>query len=277
VRYLGGKSRIAGRLAVIVNEARKAPSPINALFGDAESAFGLRPFWDPFCGGLSVSVALGGRGLVSDVNQALIELYRAVAAGWDPPSALTREEWGAARSLPDTNPLKAFAGFSCSFGGIYFNSYTSQDGPWTIRSGPGAGRVVRRSHAAAAARATLLRDVPALVARGCVFAGLDFLEVEPEPTDAVLYLDPPYKGVTGYRGVAPFDHAHFYTRVRQWSAFTDVFVSEYALPLSVGALLVWEAPATTRGLTQGKRPDRPREKLYWLGPGECPVKAWVSA
>jgi len=59
MRYLGGKSRIAKHIAPIVNAARTPDRP---------------KFWDPFCGGLSMAVALAkhGPGIVSDFNPALI-------------------------------------------------------------------------------------------------------------------------------------------------------------------------------------------------------------
>src|SRR5690606_12615103 len=67
-------------------------------------------------------------------------------------------------------------------------------------------------------------------ARGHVglFACQDFLEVPPQPTDLVLYLDPPYRGTTGY--YSDFDHARFDELVQQWAQYTRVFVSEYTLP-----------------------------------------------
>jgi DNA adenine methylase len=102
MQYLGGKSRIAKEIAQVV----------------APQGF----WWEPFCGGLSVSVQLAkfGPGLVSDANPALISLYTSVARGWLPPEALSLEEWREARRLPDSDPRKAFAGFGCSFGGRYF-------------------------------------------------------------------------------------------------------------------------------------------------------------
>src|SRR5690606_2494941 len=95
VRYLGGKSRLAREIASIVNAAR-GPGV---------------PFWEPFCGGLSVSVQLAkaGPGIVSDASVALISLYQAVRDGWDPPESVSEAEYHQARTLPETDPLHAFA------------------------------------------------------------------------------------------------------------------------------------------------------------------------
>lgn len=201
MQYLGGKSRIARRLGEVIREVRRG-----------------RRFWDPFCGGLSMSVELSrdAPGLASDVSPALISMYKAVAAGWDPPLTLSEAEYLEARTLPDGDPIKAFAGFGCSFGGKWFAGYA---------------RNSRRDSYASWCRSALLRDIRTLVDRGVEFACLDFMTVEPGPTDEVLYLDPPYFGTTGYSGAPKFDHVAFTDRALRWSRFTDVFVSEYAFPM----------------------------------------------
>jgi DNA adenine methylase len=237
VQYLGGKSRLASKIAAVINTAR-----------------GPREFWDPFCGGLSVSVALGGRGLITDANPALIALYQAVAAGWDPPQRVSESEYHAARALPDADPLKAFCGFGCSFGGKWFRGYARQrlvDGRWYDY--------------AAGARNALLRDVPALIARGCRFACVDFLAIEPRPTSSVLYLDPPYLDTEGYGAVGRFDHARFYARAAAWSRRTDVFVSEYGFPWG---RVVW-SHEHKRHLSGGRNAGEANtrtERLYHFGP-----------
>src|SRR5688572_11951361 len=106
MRYLGGKYRYAKQIAKSINTIRNG-----------------RTVLDAFCGGLSVSAALGGEIIAYDINSDLIELYQAVAQGWDPPSKLNKEEWQAAKTA--ANPLKAFAGFGCSFGGIWFSDRKS--------------------------------------------------------------------------------------------------------------------------------------------------------
>ncbi len=232
MQYLGGKSRIAKKLAAIINPIR-----------------GNRPFWDPFCGGLSMSVALGGCGFISDAHPALISLYRAVTAGWWPPRSVTRAEYEMAKSLPDTNPLKAFIGFGCSFGGKWFGGYASK------RLAPVGGGKQSYFSYVDSARRSVMKDVAALVNRGCTFAALDFLSVEPAPTDYVLYLDPPYAGTTGYS--LPFDHALFYDRVKQWATFTDVFVSEYNMPFGD---VVWGAEVRCR--TSNDHTGMRTERLY---------------
>ncbi len=109
MRYMGGKSRIAKQIAAVIDEHRQPGQLV----------------WDAFCGGLSMSVALSKKGpvLASDACAPLIALYKAVQEGWDPPTEVSRQTYMAAKLLPDSDPMKAFCGFGCSFGGKWFGGY----------------------------------------------------------------------------------------------------------------------------------------------------------
>jgi DNA adenine methylase len=229
MRYLGGKSRIAKQLTAVINQYREPGQWV----------------WDPFCGGLSMSVALSAKGpvLASDANAALIALYQAVRDGWQPPTEVSREQHAAARQLPDSDPRKALIGFGSSFGGMWFGSYAGgQNGPLTYAQL--AARNVQRS-----------APLPAAV------AAIDWLNVEPHATGMILYLDPPYRGTAGYAATGPFDHARFDVRARQWAAFGPVFVSEYDFP---GGIEIWSR--TSRG-TFGRYSGKAHtERLYLVQP-----------
>jgi DNA adenine methylase len=194
---------------------------------------------------MSVALSTDGPVLASDACAPLVALYQAVRNGWDPPPSLSEEQYRAARHLPDDNPLKAFAGFGCSFGGKWFGGYA---------------RSASNQDYAGAARRALLRD-----ARQRTVQLLNFLDVEPYPTATVLYLDPPYAGTTAYGATGAFDNELFRRRVAEWARHTDVFVSEYDFPLGE---VVWEGTPvkTLSGGTSG----RARERLYYLGPYRTP-------
>lgn len=233
MQYLGGKSRIAKQLAEVIDRYRRPGQLV----------------WDAFCGGLSMSVALSKNGPVwsTDACVPLISLYQAVQNGWDPPTAISLEEYRAAKALPDSDPMKAFCGFGCSFGGKWFGGW---GGP-SKHHPTGLAIYTRNS--------LMTHGVPGTLA--CV----DFLAIEPQPTAALLYLDPPYSGTTGYTGALPFDHEQFVERVRGWARHTHVFVSEYAFPIGE---CVFERASKTKvnGGMSGKALDAV-ERLYHLHPG----------
>jgi DNA adenine methylase len=213
MQYMGGKTRIAKQIAAEIDKVRKPGQLV----------------WDAFCGGLSVSVALSKNGpvLASDACAPLINLYKAVQDGWDPPSVSSVEEYRYAKTLPDTDPLKAFYGFGLSYGGKWFGGYQHQ------RMN---NRGVTYSYAGSC-RNSLVRDCKLEVK----FEVLDFLSLIPGETNRLLYLDPPYKGTTEFDGVNNFDSPLFVKLVDQWSKFTDIFVSEYEFPLGT---CVWERKST---------------------------------
>ncbi len=231
MRYMGGKSRIAKQLAEAIDRVRKPGQLV----------------WDPFCGGLSMAVALSKNGPVwaTDVNAALINMYKAVQAGWAPPTEVSKATYQAAKSLPDTDPMKAFCAVACSFAGKWFGGYALSGS---------------RNYALNARRSL------AEVTRVQQLDVGDFLSVQPQPIECILYLDPPYRGTTCYAGAPPFDHDLFVRRVRDWARFTHVFVSEYALPVG---RIVWERAQTTT-VARDKSAYAPAiERLYYLGPNEC--------
>lgn len=229
MQYLGGKSRIAKKLAAKIHE----------IVPDATE------FWDPFCGGLSMSAALSehGRVVATDACAPLIALYEGVRAGWVPPDHIDRETWQNARSLPDSDPMKAFAGFGVSFGGKWFGGYRKHE--------PGKSEHIYTKRG-------LLRDVPKVAN----FAQIDWLAVEPQKIDAVKYLDPPYRGTHGYAGAPPFDFDRFVRRVAEWSRFEHLFISEYEFPIGqiVGE---WDLPLQVAKGTGAPR----RERLYYVAKG----------
>jgi DNA adenine methylase len=225
MRYVGGKSRHAKEIAKAI-----APQGL---------------WWDAFCGGFAVSEALMryGPGVASDAHPALISMYQALREGWKPPRSMSAEDHARAKTLPDSDPLKAFAGFGCSFGGMYFATFA-----WDSK---GARNYARES-----------ADALAIDLASVQILRLDFLDVEPFPVSGLtIYCDPPYQGTQGY-STGPFDHARFWARARAWAGLgARVFVSEYACP--VPHRVVWEKRVTT-ALHGGAKSGARLEKLFAL-------------
>lgn len=235
MRYLGGKSRIAKALAARIRE----------IVPDAKG------YWDPFCGGLSMSVALSAYApvIASDACAPLIALYQAVRDGWVPPSEVSRETWQAAKELPDTHPMKAFCGFGCSFSGMWFHGYAGE-----ARRRVAHGREMNDDAPRACGKALIrntARVAPVLS---------DWFDVAPSDTEShVLYLDPPYAGTQGYEGAPTFDSDRFIGRVVRWSRHAHVFVSEYAFPVG--------REVFTRQSTQGVAQKERTERLFYIAKG----------
>lgn len=226
MRYLGGKFRIARHINAAINSRR----PEGVVL------------WDAFCGGLAIAGTVGGRVWASDVNACLIHMYQAVQRGWDPPDRLTPEQYQAARHLPDTDPMKAFVGFGCSFAGKWFGGYAK---PKVVGG---------RSYTEANSTRNSLKKLVPKVER---FAAMSFMRPAPGPADLVIYCDPPYAGTTGYT-TGFFDYGAFLQRVEDWARWVPVFVSEYSLPIGRE---VWAASAVNGSACLAKKP----EKLFLVG------------
>ncbi len=226
MQYFGSKQRIATRLAAFMQP-----------HVDARGAY-----VEPFVGGAAIMALIKApirQG--ADANGALIALWRALAVGWDPPTSLSESEYAALRTAPDTEPLKAFAGFGCSFAGKWFCGYA--------RSGD-------RNYALSA-RISLLKKQRGLA--GVLWSCADYRQLAYRH-GAVVYLDPPYANTTGYGACAPFDSAAFWEFARELAHGGWLpFVSEYAAPPDFTC--VFSVLTKTDIRVAGKREPR-QERLF---------------
>ena len=238
---MGGKTRIAKQIAEVIDQYRQPGQLV----------------WDAFCGGLSVSVALSKKGpvLSSDGCRCLIACYQAVLNGWDPPKSVSREEYELAKTLPDTDPMKAFCGFGMSFAGKWFAGY-SQDRPITRKTGESAG-YARFAHCA---RKLLIKKLTVVKNVQCV----DFLEKTSSPIKAIIYCGIPYENTVGYPGGPVFDRSKFIQRVTEWSEFTDIFVSEYNFPIGKE---IWSQALDSRVNVRSGSAKKSVERLYHIAKG----------
>lgn len=215
--YLGGKTRVARHIAEQIAQRRGARQTyVEPFLGSAAVASRVAPTFD--------------RALLSDASPDLMLMWQALQDGWAPPTSLSEPEW---RTLRDAAPsaLRGFAGFPCSFGGKWFGGYARD---------PKGGR----NFAASAARSVTSRA--ATIAHADLRLG-DYRAIADaiDPTDTVIYADPPYSGTTAYGAVAPFDTAEFWDTARGWAdSGVLVLVSEYAAPDDWRPVWSRETPVT---------------------------------
>lgn len=237
MKYLGGKHRIAKELADFMLSRCGA----------------LDDYWEPFIGGGSVFEQMAPHFLTAigtDVHPDLIMLYKALLEGWEPPSEITEEQYKLLRDA-EPSPLRAVAGFPCSFGGKWFGGYARD------RTG------VREDYVGEARRG-LLRFAEALKGTEVVFECRSYLRCYPV-AESVVYCDPPYAGTTGYAGTDPFNPLVFWDRVQYWTKDMGchVYVSEYD---GLGEL-VWEKERNSEigGGVNGES-RKVVERLWYFGP-----------
>lgn len=231
MQYMGGKARIAKELVQFMQ-------PVI----DRSSAY-----VESFVGGGNVLVRVRHPDRRAyDASVPLITMWRAVQSGLVPPTFLSEGRWRRLKRVKDCdNPMTAFAGFGCSFGGKYFQGYARGD----------------RNYADTTARG-LLRDAPYL--EGVKFQARDYRDV-PIPRDSFVYCDPPYRNTMPYGGVGRFDHEEFWDWVRWASRRAVIVVSELEAPSDFRT--IWSRNKTRSMDGVGGNTFQVAERLFHRGLG----------
>lgn len=204
MQYLGGKHFLGKAISdVMLSQTRERGRYVEPFVG---------------AGGVLIHMAPHFRvSLASDYSLDLIMLWRALQDGWDPPRELSKEEWDSLR-YAEPSALRAFAGFGCSFGAMWFSTYAKPD-----------TRLPGSSYAQSSHN-SLLRKIDKLSNSRVAFRRRSYQNITVKPGD-VVYLDPPYEGTTGYEAAPEFDHDEFWGVAEEWHDIgASVFVSEFQAP-----------------------------------------------
>jgi len=218
VRYLGGKSRLGGRIvqAILDDLGVKRLSLAVDLCSGA--------------GGVTHCLADVCDSVVAvDAHPGMVALHKAVQCGYVPPCIVSEEEYRASFALDWSDPLAAFIGFGCAFGGIWRQGYA--------RNAKG------RNFAGESSRA-LCRDARANVEH----VNADALVYAVSGSTEVVYCDPPYEGTVGYVTPAAARGAWWKRLAALANPERACYLSEYAEapPAGVDARLVWSASVNKR-------------------------------
>lgn len=242
MRYVGGKSKVAARIAETI------------LSSTSERTV----YVEPFVGGGSVLAKLAPHfnlALAGDAQPDLILMWQAIQAGWQPPE-ITFERYQELRhEAPSAE--RGFAGFGGSFGGKWFGGFA--------RGGFNGDKP--RNHQAESARA-VMRIAKALEESQVEFHLRDYRSWTLDPTVRhVIYCDPPYADSTIDYDPGAFDTAAFWNQAAQWAREgNDVFVSEYRAP--EGWVSVWSAPKRQSLVIGSGERDIRTEHLWMAAPKE---------
>ena len=231
MRYLGGKFRLKKDIKQLISQYRK---PNQA-------------FVSPFCGSCWIESELENERLLYDKHYYLIEMWKAILNGWEPPQNINEEEYQHIKTHLDENPaLSGFVGFVSSYGGKWFGGYARGESRNFTKEGYGS----------------VLRKAKKL--KGATFNCADFTTLQPQ--DAIIYCDPPYFGTTQYATnlLGKFDHSIFWDKAREWSKNNIVLVSEYQAPDDF--ICIWEKAGKTDLKDSEHKPKNKIEKVFLKKP-----------
>ncbi len=196
MQYMGGKFKIRKALGEFINKN---------LDG--------RDYYEPFVGAAWVlSEVKAENRFASDANPWLITMWKALQNGWVAPDEVSEEMYNQYnKDKPLDDPMTAFIGFGCSFGGKWFGGY--------------ARNKIKHNYAKST-KSSLAKLLSFIQSAKFSFRSYEKLS----PYNALIYCDPPYRNTTGYGAVDTFDHNEFWQRAREWSENNIVLVSEYDAP-----------------------------------------------
>lgn len=240
MRYVGGKERV-GRWV------KDQILPV---------AKGRTHYLEPFVGSGATFMRLAPefvRRTAGDAHPDLILMWQALAAGWEPPEHVSKEDYHRLKKEPPS-ALRGLVGFGASFGGKWFGGYvdTCWDAHWKRDTKPYLK----------AARTSVLKAAPAFV--GATVVHCDYREFSPD-SSALVYCDPPYEGTLGYGIPGGFDSVEFWRTAERWNeAGALVIVSEAKAPAGWNILAERERKAMLRVANGGENEVR-REALFWRG------------
>lgn len=207
-----------------------------------------------------------GHAIGADVNGSLIELWRKVVAegvDWLPTSLEEVEANYAAMRERDRNgdidPLLAWYGAACSFGGRWFEGVarSSHNGEFDGEGlfGPQARSTEKK--------AASMRTCPDLTLLCCSYEDLGI------PDGAVVYCDPPYNGRYGklgreFRRGIEFDPEDYYNWVRELAQRCVVVCSTFDAPEDFVTVHDWGDTRITHlnGRDRAERPTTERLIRY---------------
>jgi DNA adenine methylase len=238
MRYMGGKTRTAKKIALSITE---------------HSPYCNGIYIEPFMGGASVSAAVAATDkfkhlLLSDIDPNLILLWTAGLDGWIPPDSMSRQEYMELKSSEDS----ALRGWAC-----YAASHSGK--PWGGYGTTASGR----NYLEESVR-LFRKRCESLNSANVKLQQIDYRELN-YPDKSIIYADPPYHNTEIYRG-EKFNSKEFWMRMRELSKRCFVFVSEYLAPEDW--LPIW---TTERKATIDPYISRPNlERLYMCRDGLPP-------
>lgn len=200
MKYMGSKASVSKELIPIIIKDRK------------ENQF----YVEPFVGGANMIDKVDGNRLGSDFNKYLISLLKELQNGWI-PTYIEKDKYNDIRANKDNyeDYIVGWAGICCSYCGKWFSGFA---GETKTRNG------VRNYQTEALFN--VLKQLPKLTDVEFVYS--DYLDLV-IPNNSIIYLDPPYKGVTKYP--PDFNHDVFWEYARIISnEGHSVYISEYEAP-----------------------------------------------
>ena len=237
MRYVGSKNRLSKELAPIIQ------SYIND---------NCKGYIEPFVGGANMIDKIKCDNKIGyDINNYLIALLNHAKITTDDfPDEITREHYYSVKNNKDNYDewYVGLIGFCGSFSAKFWGGYATHGNNPKYRKTPyneAKNNIIKQS--------VNLKDIK--------FECKDYKDLD-NLSGYVIYCDPPYKGVLGYK--SKFNHEEFYEWLRKISLENIVLISEYEMPDDFEC--IWEKDILCQVSRQNKlksnNDNKRTEKLF---------------
>lgn len=238
MKYMGSKAKIASEILPFIHSYIAMNN--------------IDTYIEPFVGGANmIDKVQCTYKFGYDKNKYLIALFKHIQEGGELPEDVSREQYADAkahyRAKDDYYPdwYLAAVGFLAGFNGRFFDGDYAQ---------PGYDKEAYRDYYQEAKR-NILNQMRLL--GDTQFNSGDYKELN--PSNALVYADPPYAGTKGYLSVTKeFNHKEFWDIMREWSKNNIVLISEETAPEDFDVL--WEQEVTRTIKANDK--SKATEKLF---------------
>ena len=234
MKYMGSKNRIAKYIVPILEKA----------YYDNKCEI----FIDACCGGCNLIDKINPTipRYANDINEYLIEMWKALQNGWMPKDYYSKDEYNYYKDSSEKH-IKGYIGFNCSYSGKWFGGFAG------IVQTKGGERNYQDE-----AKRNILNQIKNL--KGVIFSNKSILDIKPNKK-ALIYCDIPYKDTTKYKD--KLDHDNFYEWCREMKKQGHtIFISEYNMPEDF--ICVWESNPISSSLTKNTGSKKSIEKLFTL-------------
>ena len=197
--YQGGKQKIGKHIYNKLVEIENIYSPKKQLDY-------MEPFVG-FCGVMKHFHKDSRNCLAYDINKDVIDMWQALQNNWIPSGKCSKEKWIQLKTQ-EPSPERTLYGFVCSFGGMPFNYYLSNN-----------------DYASMGTRSVLKIKEKIM---NVEFVTSDYRILQPR--NMLIYCDPPYRNNVLNNKYFKFDSDEFWEKMRQWSKHNIVVISEFSAP-----------------------------------------------
>ena len=234
MKYVGSKARLSKDIAPIINNIIEKSN--------------VEVYIEPFVGGANMIEHIDcEKKIGADINEYLIEMWKALQNGYEPPSDITKEEYLEVKDNISKYPKEyvAIVGFCATYNAGWFRRYGG-------KSITKSGKV--RNYYDEGIR-NILKQVPKIM--DVEFIHSDYRKVEIE-NNALLYCDIPYENTKYEMYEEKFNHVEFWKWAREVSKTNIVLISEYNAPEDF--VCIFEKTLTTTFDNKNRKKDT--EKLF---------------